>query len=226
MSIQNEALSHRIPPSLQRRCPLLHVARSSLGRASQPDKHNHCAVETHDILVLKPPNRFAQLGLRDSSDLVNHETRQALKSVRRRWLNRNTEQFGEGWISREWANRDGRRSVEPVVLQDRNRPGFAGVAWTTGGSPDIATLHVAFHSEMESMKAWSSLSYALWATASDCRCACAAKRLDRTSGTQIWMGRRPAARSALRCFCTRSATGLRAPFPARAGLTTDSPQLK
>ena len=41
------------------------------------------------------------------------------------------------------------------------------------------------------MKAWSSPACSLCATASDCRCVSASKAGERTSGTQIWIGRRP-----------------------------------
>ena len=43
--------------------------------------------------------------------------------------------------------------------------------------------------------------------ASDCWCACAANCGDRTSGTQIWMGRSPCSRSRWRWARTRMAVG-------------------
>src|SRR6516164_2998617 len=46
------------------------------------------------------------------------------------------------------------------------------------------------------------------AVASDCRCASARKVRDRTSGTQIWMGRSPNRRNRSRCFCTFKREGL------------------
>ena len=48
---------------------------------------------------------------------------------------------------------------------------------------------------MASMKSWSALERRLLATAIDWRCASAAKPRARTSGTQIWIGRRPCLRS-------------------------------
>ena len=63
---------------------------------------------------------------------------------------------------------------------------------------------------MESTKAWSSRACGLAATASDCRRASARNAGDRTSGTQIWIGRKPCARSRsrwLRTF-TREGFGL------------------
>jgi len=59
-------------------------------------------------------------------------------------------------------------------------------------------------SEIASMKPWSARARLLLATASDCRRAFAAKLGDRTSGTQIWTGRNPSARSRTRCARTLS----------------------
>lgn len=56
------------------------------------------------------------------------------------------------------------------------------------------------------MKAWSSRAKALAATACDWRCASAANSDERTSGTQIWIGRMPWARSRARWLLTRSRT--------------------
>lgn len=53
------------------------------------------------------------------------------------------------------------------------------------------------------MKAWSSLARRLAATAAVWRCASRANSGERTSGTQIWTGRRPRARSRRRCSRTR-----------------------
>jgi hypothetical protein len=58
------------------------------------------------------------------------------------------------------------------------------------------------------MKAWSARARLLLATANDCRRAFAAKLGDRTSGTQICKGRRPSARSRVRCARTLSREGL------------------
>jgi len=46
---------------------------------------------------------------------------------------------------------------------------------------------------------------------------------ERTSGTQTCIGQSPAARSALRCFSTRSVTGLRTPDWAPTDLMQDAP---
>ena len=54
------------------------------------------------------------------------------------------------------------------------------------------------------MNSWSSRAWLLRAAASDCRCASAAKAGERTSGTQIWIGRRPCWRSRARCARTLS----------------------
>ena len=52
------------------------------------------------------------------------------------------------------------------------------------------------------MKAGASSLCGLWATARDRRCASALKAGERTSGTRIWIGRRPCRRSHSRCART------------------------
>src|SRR5713226_5557337 len=58
------------------------------------------------------------------------------------------------------------------------------------------------------MNAWSSVACRLLETASDWRCAAAANAGERTSGTQIWMGRNPWRRRRSRCARTLSQDGL------------------
>jgi hypothetical protein len=58
------------------------------------------------------------------------------------------------------------------------------------------------------MKAWSSAPCWLDAIARDCWCAWSANCGDLTSGTQIWIGRRPCSRSRSRCARTRMAVGV------------------
>jgi len=58
-------------------------------------------------------------------------------------------------------------------------------------------------SVMASTKDWSSSAVSLVATARDWRWASAAKPSAVTSGTQIWIGRSPWARSRSRCAATR-----------------------
>lgn len=78
-----------------------------------------------------------------------------------------------------------------IVLNDDGWTRFAGVPAATRDCPYFAALHAEPISETESTKSWSSCALALSATATDCRCACALNDLDRTSGTQIWIGRKP-----------------------------------
>jgi len=82
-----------------------------------------------------------------------------------------------------------------VVLDDHGRARLARVAFARGNGPNLAAPHASPRSEMASMKSWSALERRLLATAIDWRCASAAKPRARTSGTQIWIGRRPCLRS-------------------------------
>jgi hypothetical protein len=92
--------------------------------------------------------------------------------------------------------------VEAVILDDDDRPRLAGVVVATGGGPHLTALHPSIPLETALMKASSSAACELEATRLDCRDACAAKAGDLVSGTQIWMGRRPWARSRSRWACT------------------------
>ena len=62
-------------------------------------------------------------------------------------------------------------------------------------------------------------------SAADCRRHSSAKPGRRTSGTQIWTGRNPAARNAARCFWTRSATRDRSVMIPCLTRTQDRPGL-
>ena len=64
---------------------------------------------------------------------------------------------------------------------------------------------------MESMNSWSLRASSLRAAKLDCRWASALNSLDRTSGTQIWMGRNPWRRSRSRCALTLSLDDLDEP---------------
>ena len=108
-------------------------------------------------------------------------------------LDEQSDQRCVGGISRERA--DGHRcgGVEAVVLDDDDGSGLADVSASRRSSPDLASIHSSLASA--SMNAWSSAACRLDATASDCWCACSVNCGDLTSGTQIWMGRRPCSRS-------------------------------
>jgi hypothetical protein len=92
-------------------------------------------------------------------------------------------------------------AVEPVVLNDYHGLGRVD---TSGRRPDFATPHSSSQSVNSSTKAWSSSAAGLLATRVDWRCASRSKPGAFTSGTQIWMGRSPCARSRARWLRTRS----------------------
>src|SRR6202012_5678203 len=94
------------------------------------------------------------------------------------------------------------RRVKGVVLHDDDGARLARIIFGTRDGPDVSSPHSSFQSDTASMNARSWAAWALAATACDCRCASARKDDARTSGTQIWIGRRPWARSRSRCSCT------------------------
>jgi hypothetical protein len=76
-------------------------------------------------------------------------------------------------------------------LEDDCGAGLPYVIRTAGHGPDLRSLHSEFHSEIASTNACSSVSNRLAATSRDCRRASRAKVRERTSGTQICIGRSP-----------------------------------
>jgi hypothetical protein len=72
------------------------------------------------------------------------------------------------------------------------------------------------------MNAWSSRRWELAATASDWRCAADRNAGAPTSGTQIWIGRRPCLRSLSRCSRTFTREGFALEGFARDDLGFDA----
>src|SRR5438132_100764 len=73
--VQNPTHAPATNPSIARRRPVeSHMLPQRLVRASQPEKHDDCAVYAQDVLVIETPDLFAHLALCDSGGFVDHET--------------------------------------------------------------------------------------------------------------------------------------------------------
>src|SRR6185437_5260508 len=104
-------------------------------------------------------------------------------------------------VGGEGADRDRVGCVEAVVLNNNDGAWLPSVVHAASDGPDLAPPHSP-QSDTASINACSSWACALVATANDWRCASDWKDGARTSGTQIWIGRRPCARSRSRCCRT------------------------
>ncbi len=178
------------------------MAVRSSRRRSDTQKHDNRTIEPHEIGVLEGTDLNPKFGARHRSHFVDHESARFLQAVERGRFNVQAEQRGVGRVRGEGTDGD-RVGIEAVVLDDHCRPRLPGVAGTACNGPDFSTPHSSGHEETESMNSWSSAAATLAATARDWRCASSANPGARTSGTQIWTGRRPCALSRARCSRTR-----------------------
>ena len=160
------------------------------------------------IVDVQPSGSCADLGLRDGRDLVDHYPAGRVKSVPLVRLHDEPKQWSVGLVGREGADGNRVRRAEGVVLHDDDWPRLTCIVLPAGDRPDVASLHSSPRSETASMNAWSSNAWALPATAADWRWASLRKAAERTSGAQIWTGRRPCFRSRLRCSRTLTRDGL------------------
>jgi hypothetical protein len=93
--------------------------------------------------------------------------------------------------------------LEVVILNDQSGPWLRGID-AASDQPDLSALHSSQFAEIASTKASSPDRASASITSRDYRRASSAKRTELTSGTQIWMGRRPCSRSRARCAGIRS----------------------
>ncbi len=158
----------------------------------------------HNVFVRKPADFRPEFRPRHSCHLVHHQSawrKQTVTCIRGDWYAKKRS------VCRIACKAtDGYRSclVETVILNDYGWTGLASIVLPACERPNLASLHLSGQSETASIKFWSSFSCALLATANDCRRASFTNSGERTSGTHIWMGRRPCSRSRLRYARTLS----------------------
>src|SRR5882724_11322508 len=123
--------------------------------ASSPkaEENNDRAVQTHHILVCEPSDTRPEFGLRYGRNLVHHQPGDHPEPVRLAGFDGGTEERSIGRIARESADGDGARCAEPIILNDDDRPRFAGIVLTAGSGPHLTALHSSTPAEMVSMKA-------------------------------------------------------------------------
>lgn len=162
---------------------------STTTRSREAEEDDDRAIEPHHIFIRQRADPTANSRFWNRRHLIDHQSRRCLKSILLGRIDPQSKKRSVGGIGRQRADRDGFGGVESIVLQHDGRARFSGVGFA-GDGPDVTALQ-SFHSEIASTKAWLSRSAALRATSSDWRCASRAKARERTSGTHIWIGRRP-----------------------------------
>jgi len=173
--------------------------------ASQSEEDDDGSIKTDHVFISEAADSLAKLRSPHCRQLVDHEAARLVKAVLLTHFHEEPEERCLGGVGRERADGDRVSRVEPVILDDDNRLRLADVARPRCRGPDLATPHSS-SAESASMKSWSSCAIGEDATSALCRWASATNWGARTSGTQIWTGRNPSARSRARCACTRVRT--------------------
>jgi len=176
-------------------------------RSRQAEKDDDRSIQPDDVFIRQSTQPGTNFRLRNRRDLVDHQLTRRPKSVAGGRLDCEPEQRRIDDVRCQRAKRHGRRRVEGVVLKDDGGPGFPRVVRTTGNRPDLAALHSSDQSAIASTNSCSSRSNRLSATNRACWRAWRRKLRERTSGTQIWIGRKPRLRSRARWARTLSRDG-------------------
>lgn len=162
-------------------------------------------------MVTQPAKVILEVAARHGGHLVDHQKAWPVQAVMLGRFDEYAYQGSFDSVGRYWANGNRGGSIETIILDDHDGSRLPGVRASGRSSVNVASLHpggvtssVAQSHEMASTNAWSSASPSLAATAADWRCASATNSGARTSGTQIWTGRRPWRRNRSRCWRTRS----------------------
>src|SRR5713101_1272704 len=111
------------------------------------------AVQTHHVLVCEPPDTRPEFNLRYRRSLVHHQPGDHPEPVRLAGFDGGAEERSVGRIARDSADGDGARCAEPIILNDDDRPRFAGIVLPARSGPHLTALHSSTPAEMVSMNA-------------------------------------------------------------------------
>lgn len=114
------------------------TARSS---PCQSQKNQHRTIESHNILVIQPPDALAHFRLRHSRELVDHQPGARFQAITLIRLHDQTKQWRRCRICRERANRDGCGCIEAIVLKDDDRARLTRVVLHSCNCPYLAAPH-------------------------------------------------------------------------------------
>ena len=123
-----------------------------IARSGDTQEDQNGTIQPHHILVRKAADTCTNFCFQNSRDLIHHQPASSAQPVAFVWLDRQPEQRSLGRVGSECAYRDRIRPVETVVLKNHNGTGLAGVVFTAGNGPNLATLHIAPQSETALMK--------------------------------------------------------------------------
>lgn len=115
--------------------------------ASEAKEDDDCSSEADQILVAERAHSFSQFGTGHRRYLVDHETARLSQPIPLVRLYTKAKQRGFGLIGGEGADRHRLCATESIILDDRDRPGFADVSLAGSRGPDLA----AFQSSSELM---------------------------------------------------------------------------
>ena len=115
-------------------------------------KNQHGSIEPHDVGIRKTSNIFPKFRLRNSRNLVNHQSTSSTQSIFVIRFDGEAEQWRFRWIGSERADRNGFCLIESIILNDYRWTRFAGIVFASRHSPNLAALHLSSQSEIESTK--------------------------------------------------------------------------
>ena len=144
--------------------PVTHLGLS----ASKSEEDDDGSIETDHVFISEAADSLAKFRSPDRRQLVDHETARLVKPVLLTHFHEEPEERRLGGVGREPADCDRVSRVEPVILDDDDRPRLAGVARPRSRGPDLAAPHSS-SAESASMKSWSSCAIGEDATSALCR---------------------------------------------------------
>ena len=194
------------PPAMRRR-PRLRLPRP----LRQSEKHRERPMNLQHDIAADLADGWADLGTPNRLRTVDGDLRRQTQAGPVAWRDIDPGYAGLLQAAGKRQHNDGGECVEPVGLDDDRRPWFAAVA-LQGNDDDVAPAYQPRSSHASALTC--SQNSASVRPASVCSAAAIASHWRRhsaanpaalVSGTQIWTGRRPAARILSRRRLTRSA---------------------